>query len=62
MITTADGTIVTVNRAFTSITGHERDQVLGKPAAGVRSSLNPPEFYDEALATAARQGYWSGTT
>jgi PAS domain S-box-containing protein len=62
MITSADGTIVTVNRAFSAITGHEREDVLGRPAKEVRSSLNPSDFYDDALSTALRQGYWSGTT
>ena len=62
MITSLDGTVVSVNRAFTEITGHERDDVVGRPAKDTRSGLNPPEFYDDALGTALRQGYWSGTT
>ena len=62
MITSADGTIVTVNRAFSAITGFDRDEVLARPSKDIRGNLNPPEFYDEALATALRQGFWSGTT
>ena len=62
MITAADGTIVTVNRAFCEITGHERDDVLGQPEKSIRSGLLPPEFYDEAYATVLREGYWSGTS
>ena len=62
MITSADGTIVSVNRAFAAITGHDREEVLGKSSKDVRSNLNPPEFFDEARATAVAQGYWSGTT
>ena len=62
MITSADGTIVTVNRAFCEITGHARDDVLGHPEKSIRSGLLPPEFYDEAYATVLREGYWSGTS
>jgi PAS domain S-box-containing protein len=62
MITSLDGTIVSVNRAFSEITGHEREEAVGRPAKDTRSGLNPPEFYDDALGTALRQGYWSGTT
>jgi PAS domain S-box-containing protein len=62
MITGADGTIVTVNRAFCEITGHTRDEVLGQPEKAIRSGLLPPEHYDEAYATVHRDGYWSGTS
>jgi PAS domain S-box-containing protein len=62
MITSADGTVVSVNRAFAAITGHDREEVLGRPAKEIRSNLNPADYFDDALATAMTQGYWSGTT
>ncbi|OGA67841.1 MAG: hypothetical protein A3G83_08200 [Betaproteobacteria bacterium RIFCSPLOWO2_12_FULL_68_20] len=62
MITSADGTIATVNRAFTEITGNARDEVLGRPESEFRNALQPPEFYDELYRTVRRDGYWSGTT
>ena len=61
MITAADGTIVTVNRAFSEISGYARDEVLGQSEKAFRSGLLPPEFYDEAYAAVQREGYWSGT-
>jgi PAS domain S-box-containing protein len=61
MITSADGTIVTVNRAFCEITGHGRDEVLGVSEKAVRSGMQPPAFYDEVYAAVNRDGYWSGT-
>ena len=62
MITSADGTIVTVNRAFSELTGYTRDDVLGQSEKTVRNALQPPEFYDELFAIVHGEGYWSGTT
>ena len=61
MITAADGTILTVNRAFCEITGRGRDEVLGRTEKEIRSGLLPPEHYDHAYATVLRDGYWSAT-
>ncbi len=62
VVTGADGTVLTVNRAFTDITGYTRDEVLGTAEKAIRNALQPPEFYDEVYAMVQREGYWSGTT
>jgi PAS domain S-box-containing protein len=61
VITAADGTIATVNRAFCELTGFTRDDVLGQSERVIRNALQPPEFYDEVYKKVAREGYWSGT-
>jgi len=62
MITGADGTVLTVNRAFCDLTGYTRDDVLGQSEKAVRNALQSPEFYDEMFAAVQASGYWSGTT
>lgn len=62
VITAADGTVVTVNKAFCDITGYTRGDVLGQPEKAIRNALQPPQFYDEIYAAVHRDGYWSGTT
>ena len=42
--------VVTVNRAFSELTGCTRDDVLGQPEKRLRNALQPPEFYDEVYA------------
>jgi PAS domain S-box-containing protein len=62
VITAADGTLVTVNRAFCELTGFKRDDILGQSEKIIRNALQPPEYYDEVYAIVLREGYWSGTT
>jgi PAS domain S-box-containing protein len=62
MIVAVDGTILSVNRAFTDITGYAADEVCGKPETAYRTALQPAEFYDEIQRTLAREGHWSGTS
>ena len=61
MITSADGTILTVNRAFTQVTGHEREEVLGQAEKSLRNPLQTADFFDEAYSAVLRDGHWSGT-
>jgi PAS domain S-box-containing protein len=60
-ITAADGTVQTVNQAFTRLTGYTRDDVLGRAERELRNAMQPAEFYEEVDATVKRNGYWTGT-
>jgi len=61
MITLADGTIQTVNRAFREITGYDQDDVVGQCEKAFRNALQPDTRYDEIYAEVEREGYWTGT-
>jgi len=62
MLTSAGGTILSVNKAFTTITGHGKEDVLGKPETEFHTALQPPKFYDDIRDAVAHNGYWAGTT
>lgn len=62
MIVAADGTILSVNRAFTTVTGYGAEEVCGKSEAEFRTALQPPQFYDDIRGALERHGYWTGTS
>jgi PAS domain S-box-containing protein len=62
MIVAADGTVLSVNRAFTTVTGYGAEEVCGKSETEFRTALQPQEFYDEIRDALKRQGYWSGNS
>lgn len=62
MIIDAGDTIISVNRAYSALTGYGEDEVCGKPESAFRTALQPPEFYAEIRATLQRQGHWTGTS
>ena len=59
-VTDRHGVILRVNRAFTSLTGYAREEVLGKTLAILRSGRHSPEFYRQMWATISEKGYWQG--
>ncbi|MGH8310356.1 MAG: PAS domain S-box protein [Steroidobacteraceae bacterium] len=62
IVTAADGRILTVNKAFSEITGFAAEEVIGRRENEFRSAMQPPEFYDDLYAEVLRAGFWSGTT
>jgi PAS domain S-box-containing protein len=62
MITNAAGRILTINQAFSRITGFAPDEVLGQPESKFRSHMQEESFYDDMFATVLRTGQWRGST
>jgi diguanylate cyclase (GGDEF)-like protein/PAS domain S-box-containing protein len=60
MITDANGVILSVNPAFTEITGYSREEALGNSPRMLRSDRQPPEFYRRMWQELSTQGQWQG--
>jgi PAS domain S-box-containing protein len=59
-ITNAAGRLLSVNQAYTRITGYPPEAVLGRPESELRSALQPQSFYDAMYAEVLRKGRWEG--
>ena len=59
-ITDEHNVILTVNRAFTEITGYPAEEVVGKNPRVLSSGEQPREFYESMWRSLSEQGYWHG--
>jgi diguanylate cyclase (GGDEF)-like protein/PAS domain S-box-containing protein len=55
-----EGRFVQVNPAFSVMSGYAASEVLGQPAAILRSGRHPPEFYDGMWKNLREEGCWQG--
>ncbi len=60
LITDAFSRIITVNHAFTSITGYEIADAVGKTPALLRSGKHGEDFYQNLWASLKEAGQWRG--
>jgi len=60
IITDTQGTIISVNPAFTRITGYNADEVIGKNPRVLNSGRQGKEFYAEMWGELLKKGYWNG--
>ncbi|ROM80208.1 GGDEF domain-containing protein [Pseudomonas brassicacearum] len=60
LVTDRNGLIVHVNRAFMTITGYVRDEVLGQRPNLFKSGRHGPDFYRDMFASLTSAGEWSG--
>ncbi|MEK7736404.1 MAG: PAS domain S-box protein, partial [Pseudomonadota bacterium] len=62
ILTSADGTILSVNKAFAAVTGFSKEDAVGRPETEFHTALQPPKFYADMHDAVAQDGYWVGTT
>lgn len=60
LITDAVGLVLSVNPAFTEITGYAEGEALGREASLLRSDRHGPEFYSSMWDTLTKEGCWRG--
>jgi diguanylate cyclase (GGDEF)-like protein/PAS domain S-box-containing protein len=60
IITDTSGTIISVNPAFTEITGYSEPEVIGKNPRILNSGKQGKEFYAEMWGSLLKNGYWNG--
>jgi len=60
LVTDRDGSIVTINRAFSEITGYSEAEVLGKNPRLLKSDRHDDLFYQEMWRSLKREGEWRG--
>lgn len=60
LITELDGSIISVNPAFTRLTGYELHEMEGKHLSAMASEVHEPDFFANIRRSIARTGHWQG--
>lgn len=60
IITDANGDILSVNRAFTAITGFTGEEAVGQNPRILSAKTHDPKFYEEMWAAVKTAGSWQG--
>ncbi|CAA7613725.1 Putative methyltransferase CheR (fragment) [Magnetospirillum sp. LM-5] len=60
IITDANNVIISVNRAFSEITGYTPDEIVGHSPNMLKSGVHSPEFYANMWRTLQERGCWEG--
>lgn len=62
VVTDADGIILQVNAAFSTITGYGATEAIGQNTRILKSDKHLPSFYEEMWRKITTEGYWAGET
>lgn len=60
IITDPDGEILSVNQAFTDITGYSAQEAVGQNPRILKSDRHDPAFYESMWQSLKQKGHWSG--
>jgi diguanylate cyclase (GGDEF)-like protein/PAS domain S-box-containing protein len=60
VVTDADAIVVSVNRAFTEITGYSSEETVGQPISMIASKRHSPEYFTDMWHQITTGGHWQG--
>jgi len=60
IITDANNNVVSVNRAYTDMTGYSAEEAMGRNPRILAAGQHVPGFYDELWSSVRRNGRWQG--
>ncbi|ATG90471.1 EAL domain-containing protein [Methylomonas koyamae] len=60
LVTDGSGSIITVNPAFTKVTGYTADEVVGRSFNGLSPEQHDQAFFKTVLRVTNTQGHWAG--
>lgn len=60
VIAAGDGTILSVNKTYSSITGFRPEEVVGRKTSVLNSGTQPESFYERLWETLERSDQWQG--
>lgn len=60
LITDTSGKIISVNPAFTNITGYQENEVIGKYPSILKSGKQSQTFYKDMWKSIEKNGFWQG--
>jgi PAS domain S-box-containing protein len=60
MVTDSDNRIISVNPAFTSITGYLAEEAIGRDPSFLGGGTHPPQFYVSMWQSLRQEGSWFG--
>jgi len=60
IISDAENSIISVNQAFTEITGYDKAEAIGKNPSMLQSGRHDPIFYQQLWSDLTTTGYWQG--
>jgi len=60
LVTDSDALVLSVNPAFSQITGYSAEEMVGRNAGALRSYRHDEDFYREMERALLRQGRWEG--
>lgn len=60
VITDANSNIISVNKAFSRITGYSKEEVLGKNPSILNSGIHDKKFFDEMKESLKKNSKWKG--